>query len=125
MDAQGMTDALKHPHPGVPFANIGDDTIFALASLAEIFTKKFKKADAHNIQPAPQKYLAIKEPTPKAQPIINSPIKRNYRTRSQTKVRQALENVQEPPWVITPATRSATPLRVPTRTRQLSPRNLF
>jgi hypothetical protein len=32
--------------------------------------------------------------------------------------------VQQPPRVVTPATRSATPPRVPTRTRELSPRNL-
>jgi hypothetical protein len=43
MAAQYMTDALKYPHPDVPFATIGDDTISALATLAEIFTKKFKK----------------------------------------------------------------------------------
>jgi hypothetical protein len=42
MAAQDMTDALKHPHPYVPFATIGDDTITALATLSEIFTRKFK-----------------------------------------------------------------------------------
>jgi hypothetical protein len=40
--AQDMTDALKHPHPDVPFTTIGDDTISALATLAENFTRKFK-----------------------------------------------------------------------------------
>jgi hypothetical protein len=44
MAAQDMTDALKHPHPYFLFATIGDDTISALATLAEIFTRKFKKA---------------------------------------------------------------------------------
>jgi hypothetical protein len=43
MAAQDMTDALKHPHPDVHFTTIGDDTISALANLAEIFTRKFKK----------------------------------------------------------------------------------
>jgi hypothetical protein len=42
MTAQDMTDALKHPHPDVPFANIGHETISNLTTLAEIFTKKFK-----------------------------------------------------------------------------------
>jgi hypothetical protein len=124
MAVQDMTDALKHPHPDVPFAIIGEDTISALATLAEIFTRKFKKADAQNIQPAPQEAAAIKQPAPQAQSIITSPIKLNYQTRSQTNVLQALEKVQQPPRVVTPATRSATPPRVPTRTRQLSPRNL-
>jgi hypothetical protein len=36
MAANDMTDALEHPHP-VPFANIGDDTITALAQLATSF----------------------------------------------------------------------------------------
>jgi hypothetical protein len=43
MTAQDMTDALKHPHPKVPFATIGDDTISDLATSAELFTRKFKK----------------------------------------------------------------------------------
>jgi hypothetical protein len=34
MAAQDMTDALKHPHPDVPFATIGDDTIAALEKLS-------------------------------------------------------------------------------------------
>jgi hypothetical protein len=42
MAAQDMTDALKHPHPDAPFAIIGYDTITALATLSEIFTRKFK-----------------------------------------------------------------------------------
>jgi hypothetical protein len=124
MAAQYITDALKYTHPEVPFPTVGGDTISALATLAEIFTKKLKKGDAQNIQPAPQKAAAIKQPAPQAQPIITFPIKRNYQTRSQTNVSQALENVQQPPRVVTPATRSANPPRVPKRKRQLSPRNL-
>jgi hypothetical protein len=41
MAANDITDALKHPHPDVPFAKVGDDTIAALSQLAEIF-KSFK-----------------------------------------------------------------------------------
>jgi hypothetical protein len=58
MAAQDMTDALKYPHPHVPFATIGEYTISALATLAETFTRKFKKAEAQNIPPAPQKAAA-------------------------------------------------------------------
>jgi hypothetical protein len=60
MAAQDMTDALKRPHPDIPSATIGDDTISALATLAEIFTRKFKKAEAPVIPPAPIKYAANK-----------------------------------------------------------------
>jgi hypothetical protein len=118
MAAKDTTDALKHPHPDVPFAIIGDDTISALATLADIFTRKFKKPNAQNIQTAPQEAAAIKQPATQPQPIITSPIKRNYLTRYQTNVHQALENVQQPPRGVTPVTRAATPPRVPTRTRQ-------
>jgi predicted RNase H-like nuclease len=59
MAAQDMTDDVKHPHPEVLFATIGDDTISALTTLAEIFTRKFKKADATNIQPAPQNAASV------------------------------------------------------------------
>jgi hypothetical protein len=37
MAANDMTNALKHPHPEVPFAPVGDDTITALTQLAAIF----------------------------------------------------------------------------------------
>jgi hypothetical protein len=43
MGAHNMTDALKHLHPEVQFATIGDDTITALAALADIFRNKFQK----------------------------------------------------------------------------------
>jgi hypothetical protein len=59
MAAQDITDALKQPHPDVPFATIGDDTISALATLAEIFTRKFKKAEAPDIPLAPVELLPL------------------------------------------------------------------
>jgi hypothetical protein len=37
MAAKDMTDDLQNPHPEVPFASVGDDTISALAYLAENF----------------------------------------------------------------------------------------
>jgi hypothetical protein len=40
MAAKDMTDALQNPHPEVPFASVGDDTILALAELAAIFKLK-------------------------------------------------------------------------------------
>jgi hypothetical protein len=41
MATNDMTNALKHPHPEVPFAHAGDDTITALTQLVEIFKNKF------------------------------------------------------------------------------------
>jgi hypothetical protein len=68
MAAQYMTDALKHPHPDVTFATIGDDTISALATLAEIFTRKFKKPEATNGPPALQKTAANKRQNSQPRP---------------------------------------------------------
>jgi hypothetical protein len=42
MAAHDTTDSLKHPHPDVPFAAIGDDTITALETLEAVFKNKFK-----------------------------------------------------------------------------------
>jgi hypothetical protein len=46
MSARDMTDALKQPHQDVPFSTIGDDTISVLATLVDIFTRKFKNTVA-------------------------------------------------------------------------------
>jgi hypothetical protein len=50
MDAKDMTDALKNPHPEIPFARVGDDTISALDDLAEIFKLKLRQT----LVPTPQ-----------------------------------------------------------------------
>jgi hypothetical protein len=41
MVANDITNTLKNPHPEVPFAHVGDDTITALTQLAEIFENNF------------------------------------------------------------------------------------
>jgi hypothetical protein len=43
MAANDTTNASKHPHPEVPFAHVGYDTITALTPLEEIFKNKFQK----------------------------------------------------------------------------------
>jgi hypothetical protein len=77
MAAQEMKDSLKHPHPDVPFSTIGDDTISALATLADIFTRKFKKPEATNGPPAPTKTAANKRQNSQPQTELMSPIKQN------------------------------------------------
>jgi hypothetical protein len=42
MAAKDMTDTFQNPHPAVPFASVGDDTITALADLATIFRLKLQ-----------------------------------------------------------------------------------
>jgi hypothetical protein len=125
MAAQDMPKVLKHPHPDVPFATIGDDTITAIETLSEIFTRKFTKLEANNVPPSPQKTWSNTRQRPELQPVITSPIKHYHQPRTQTNSNQKIENVQQPPRVVTPATARATPPRAQARPHQLSPRNLY
>jgi hypothetical protein len=108
----------------LPFSTIGDDTISSLATLADIFTRKFKKAEAPVIPIAPIKAASNKQPQAHVQPTLTSPLKRQYQTRSQTHVSPESHNAPQPPRVVTPATRNAAPPRVPTGARQNPPRNV-
>jgi hypothetical protein len=124
MAAQDMTDALKHPHPDVPFATIGYDTITALATLSEIFTRKFAKLEANNVPPSPQENVSNKRQGSELQPVITSQIKHYHQPRTETNSNQTFDNVQQPKRVVTPATARAAPPMVQARPHQLSPRNL-
>jgi hypothetical protein len=58
--------------------------------------------------------------------IVNSPMPTSRQTRSQTTIQtQDIPNVPLPPRVVTPRTLCPSPPRVPTRSRRLSPRNLY
>jgi hypothetical protein len=130
MAAHDMNDALKRPHPDVPFDTLGDDAIAAITTLASIFKNKFKNPLAPESIDSPIKAAENKHPSVLNQPIITSPSKYNYHTRSQTEVNQAPANVSESqnspqlPRLVTPAAISTAPPRVPARARKLSPRNL-
>jgi hypothetical protein len=54
MAAKDMTDALQNPHPEVPLARVGDDTISALADLAAIFELKLRQTPSPAPQAGPQ-----------------------------------------------------------------------
>jgi hypothetical protein len=75
MAAHDMTDALKHPHPDVPFSTIWDETFTALTTLAATFKNKFKKPLAPVIIESPIKAAENKRPAVLIQPIITSPNK--------------------------------------------------
>jgi hypothetical protein len=49
MAANDMADALRHPHPDVPFNTVGDDTISAPTTLAAIFKRKYNKIPAQHL----------------------------------------------------------------------------
>jgi hypothetical protein len=125
----GNTDYLQETL--IPFSVIGDDTITALTTLAAIFKNKFKKPLFPEIKESQIKAAENKRPSVLVHPVITSPVKHNYHIRSHTEVNHTapangIESQNSPHLlrVITPAARSAAPLRVPARVHNLSPRNL-
>jgi hypothetical protein len=62
MAAKDMADALQNPHPEVPFARVGDDTISALAELTAIFKLKLRQTQP----PTPVKLLPLPQPPVRA-----------------------------------------------------------
>jgi hypothetical protein len=125
MAANDMTDALKHSQPDVPFTQVGDETIKVMSQLAEILKYKFQKHLAPELVQAPLKAAENKQPTALVQPILTSPMKHNYQTRSQrpSNVNQS-RNSPLLTRVVTPVMRYAASPTVPAQTNNLSPRNL-
>jgi hypothetical protein len=123
--AKDMTDALQNPHPEVPFARVGDDTISALTDLAAIFKLKLRQPLSPATQASPAKVVPHPSLIPSSTQILNSPIPIRRQTRSQTTIHtQGIPNVPLPPRVVTPKTLHPSPLRVPTGSQPLLPRNL-
>jgi hypothetical protein len=82
MAAKDMPDALQNPHPEVPFAHVGDDTISALAELAAIFKLKLRQTSPPTLPAAPP---TVKHRTCLAEssnPTLASPIPPPRQTRS-------------------------------------------
>jgi hypothetical protein len=119
MAAKDMTDAFQNPHPDVPFASVGDDTVKALADLAAIF--KLKLHQAPSLATQAERPSLIPLPTQ----IWNLPMPDRRQTISKTTIHTPdIPDRPLPPRVVTPRTLRHSPLRVPTESRQLSPRNL-
>jgi hypothetical protein len=125
MAAKYMTDALQNPHPEVPFAHVGDVTISALAELATISKLKLRQTPPPTLPAAPPTVKQCTCLAESSNPILDCPMPPPRQTRSQTTIHaQDITNASLLPRVVTPMTRNPSPLRVPTRSRNLSPRNL-
>jgi hypothetical protein len=123
MAAKDMTDALHNPHPEVPFACVGDDTILALADLAAIFKLKLRQPPSPTPQAAPPTVTQRPCLAESSNPILDSPMPISRQTRSQTTIHtKDISNAPLPPRVVTPRTLNPSPPRVPTRSQRLSPR---
>jgi hypothetical protein len=103
MAAKDMTNAFQNPHPDVPFASVGDDTITALADLAAIFKLKLQHTPSPATRASPAKVSPRPSLIPSPNQILNSPIYSRRQTRSQTTIHtQNIPDVPLPPRVVTP-----------------------
>jgi hypothetical protein len=122
MAANYMSNALKNPHPEVPFSHIGDDTITALTTLAEIFKNKFQKVHIPELPNAPAKAAQRTFPAESSNPILASPMPPQLQTRSHTTIHaQDITNAPSLPRVVIPMTSRPAPPRVPMRSQHLYP----
>jgi hypothetical protein len=125
MAANDISNALKNPHPEVPFSHIGDDTISALTTLAEILKKKFQKVHIPEPPAVPAKVAERTFPAESSNPILASPMPPPRQTRSQKTIHaQDITNTPLLLRVVTPMMSRPAPPRVPKRSQNLSPRNL-
>jgi hypothetical protein len=123
MAANDMTDALQNPHPDVPFASVGDDTI--LTDLAAIFKLKLQQAPSLATPASPATIVQRPRRIPLSTRILNSPMSDRRQTRTKTTNHtQDISDVPLPPRVVTPRTLRHSPPRVPTGSHRLSTCNL-
>jgi hypothetical protein len=71
MAAKDMTDAFHNPHPDVPFASVGDDTIAVLTDLAAIFKLKLQQAPSLATPALPAKVIQRSSLIPLSTQILN------------------------------------------------------
>jgi hypothetical protein len=79
--AKDITDALQNPHPEVPFASVGDDTIQALMDLAGFFKLKLRQAPSPATQASSAKVVPRPSLAPSSTQILNSPMPIGRQTR--------------------------------------------
>jgi hypothetical protein len=68
MAAKDMTDAFRNPHPYVPLASVGDDTIAALADLAAIIQTQITTSSI----PRHSSFASHSRSTPKPHSLVNT-----------------------------------------------------
>jgi hypothetical protein len=85
MAAKDMTDALQNPHPEVPFAHMGGDTIKALADLASTFKLKLRQTSPPTRPAAPSTVNKRTCLAKSSDPILASPMP-PPQTRPQTTI---------------------------------------
>jgi hypothetical protein len=125
MAANDMTDAFQNPHPDIPFARVGDDTVKDLADLAAIFKLKLQQSPSLATLASPAKVVQHPIIIPLPTQISDSSMPDNLQTRSKTTTHTPdIPDRPLPPRVIAPRTLHHSPPRVPTGSQQLSPRNL-
>jgi hypothetical protein len=95
MTAKDTTDAFQNPHPDVPLAIAGDDTIAALSDLAVIFKLKLQFVP-HN-----SSFAAQIHPTPKPHSLVNADLELANARQPANEITHENYHSRHPQWVIT------------------------
>jgi hypothetical protein len=110
MAAKDMTDAFQNPHPEVPFASVGDDTIASLADLAALFKLKLQQTPSPTPQAVPPMVFQRSCLAESLYHILDCPMPISRQKRSQTTIHtQDIPNVPLPPRVVMPRTLHPSP----------------
>jgi hypothetical protein len=88
MAAKDMTDALQNPHPEVPFASVGDDTIKALTDIASIFKLKLRQTPSSTPQAVPPQ---IFQHPVKLLPLPQPPVRARTDARTNPSAQRATQ----------------------------------
>jgi hypothetical protein len=97
MAAKDMTDNFQNPHPDVPFASVGDDTIAALTELAAIFKLKLQQAPS----PCNSSFASQSRPTPKPRSLLNSNLELAHAHRAANTITDDNSHPRHPQCAIT------------------------
>jgi hypothetical protein len=90
MAATYMRDALHNPHPEVPFASVGDDTIAALTDLAALFKL-----------PRDTSFTCQGRPTPKPRSLTNPHIELAHAHQAENEITENNSHPRHPQCAIT------------------------
>jgi hypothetical protein len=97
MAAKDMMDALQNPHPEVPFASVGDDTISVLTDLAAIFKLKLRQT----LSPRDPSCACQGRPTPKPRSIIKPNLELAHAHRATNEITDDNSHPRHPQCAIT------------------------
>jgi hypothetical protein len=119
MSTKDMTDALQNPHPDVPFASVGDDTIAALTDLEGNFQTQITTSSV----PRDSSFACQGRPTPKPRSLINPNLEIVHAHQAANEITDDNSHPRHPQCAI--SSEGGRSKETTSRSERLSPRNLY